>query len=168
MSPRPSLIPTSEESSTYTGDSLYKSSMQQEQSSHTQPQQQSNGNKDNNNKANKSEPAKRNRALACRVCLKGFKPDDFQKICFECHQKVCEDCASYSKLEENEDEVRTLFLWLYLFQFYNKLFLPRVCGSAVFAGANCHLGYVYHRTPPNHCWMCQLWRHYGADIRMLD
>lgn len=79
--------------------------MQQEQSSHTQPQQQSNGNKDNNNKANKSEPGKRNRATACRVCLKAFKPDDFQKICFECQQKVCEDCASYSKLEENEDAV---------------------------------------------------------------
>ncbi|KAL5292457.1 hypothetical protein ACFFRR_011336 [Megaselia abdita] len=103
MSPRPSLIPTSEESSSYSGDSLYRSSMQQEQSSHTQPQQQSNGNKDNNNKANKSEPAKRNRATACRVCLKAFKPDDFQKICCECQQKVCEDCASYSKLEENED-----------------------------------------------------------------
>lgn len=84
--------------------------MQQEQSSHTQPQQQSNGSKDNNNKANKSEPAKRNRATACRVCLKGFKPDDFQKICFECQQKVCEDCASYSKLEEHEDAVRALFL----------------------------------------------------------
>ncbi|KAI5697160.1 hypothetical protein M8J75_006040 [Diaphorina citri] len=40
----------------------------------------------------------------CRVCLKSFKPDDYSRVCYECHQKVCEDCASYSKLDENQDE----------------------------------------------------------------
>ena len=45
------------------------------------------------------------RTGACRVCLKSFKPEDFFRTCFECQQKVCEDCASYSKMEENEDEV---------------------------------------------------------------
>ncbi|XP_039285339.1 uncharacterized protein LOC120351574, partial [Nilaparvata lugens] len=44
------------------------------------------------------------RSGACRVCLKSFKPDDYSRMCFECHQKVCEDCASYSKLDENQDE----------------------------------------------------------------
>lgn len=46
------------------------------------------------------------RTGACRVCLKSFKPDDYSKTCFECQQRVCEDCASYSKLDENEDAVR--------------------------------------------------------------
>lgn len=46
------------------------------------------------------------RAGACRVCLKSFKPDDFSKTCKECQQRVCEDCASYSKLDDNEDPVR--------------------------------------------------------------
>ncbi|XP_075225744.1 regulating synaptic membrane exocytosis protein fife [Lycorma delicatula] len=44
------------------------------------------------------------RSGACRVCLKSFKPDDYSRTCFECQQKVCEDCASYSKLDVNEDE----------------------------------------------------------------
>lgn len=45
------------------------------------------------------------RAGTCRVCLKSFKPEEFFKMCSECQQKVCEDCASYSKLDENQDEV---------------------------------------------------------------
>lgn len=45
------------------------------------------------------------RTGACRVCLKSFKPDDYSKTCFECQQRVCEDCASYSKLDESEDAV---------------------------------------------------------------
>ena len=40
---------------------------------------------------------------ACRVCLKSFKPDDYSKTCFECKQRVCEDCASYSKMDDSED-----------------------------------------------------------------
>ncbi|XP_063222344.1 regulating synaptic membrane exocytosis protein 2 [Bacillus rossius redtenbacheri] len=44
------------------------------------------------------------RTGTCRVCLKSFKPNDFFRTCFECQQKVCEDCASYSKIEASEDE----------------------------------------------------------------
>ncbi|XP_049779474.1 uncharacterized protein LOC126176362 [Schistocerca cancellata] len=56
-------------------------------------------------KPQKPEPGKPVcRAGACRVCLKSFKPEDFFRTCFECTQKVCEDCASYSKLDENQDE----------------------------------------------------------------
>lgn len=52
----------------------------------------------------KTEPGKPpSRAGACRVCLKSFKQDDFSRTCAECHQRVCEDCASYSKLAEHED-----------------------------------------------------------------
>lgn len=45
------------------------------------------------------------RSGACRVCLKSFKADDFSITCYECQQRVCEDCASYSKLDVNEDMV---------------------------------------------------------------
>lgn len=56
--------------------------------------------------ASKAEPGKPpSRAGACRVCLKSFKPDDFSKTCYECQQRVCEDCASYSKLDATEDAV---------------------------------------------------------------
>lgn len=52
----------------------------------------------------KPEPGKPpSRAGACRVCLKAFKPDDFSRTCAECTQRVCEDCASYSKIAEDED-----------------------------------------------------------------
>ncbi|GLV42852.1 fife [Carabus blaptoides fortunei] len=55
--------------------------------------------------ASKPEPGKPpSRAGACRVCLKSFKPEDFSRTCSECTQRVCEDCASYSKLDENEDQ----------------------------------------------------------------
>ncbi|XP_076262722.1 regulating synaptic membrane exocytosis protein fife isoform X2 [Rhynchophorus ferrugineus] len=54
--------------------------------------------------ASKTEPGKPpSRAGACRVCLKAFKPDDFSRTCATCTQRVCEDCASYSKLAEDED-----------------------------------------------------------------
>ncbi|XP_060519532.1 regulating synaptic membrane exocytosis protein 1 isoform X2 [Cylas formicarius] len=53
----------------------------------------------------KQEPGKPpSRAGACRVCLKAFKPDDFSRTCATCTQRVCEDCASYSKLAENENQ----------------------------------------------------------------
>lgn len=44
-----------------------------------------------------------NRAGNCRVCLKAFKTNDHHRSCAECNQRVCEDCASYSKLAENDD-----------------------------------------------------------------
>ncbi|BET03057.1 parallel actin filament bundle assembly [Nesidiocoris tenuis] len=47
------------------------------------------------------------RSGTCRVCLKAFKPEDFSKTCGECQQKVCEDCASYSKPEDAQDDVST-------------------------------------------------------------
>lgn len=50
------------------------------------------------------------RAGSCRVCLKNFKPEDYSRICFGCKMKVCEDCASYSKQSENEDEVSKIFV----------------------------------------------------------
>jgi hypothetical protein len=46
-----------------------------------------------------------NRAASCRVCLKSFKKDDFYKTCFECKYRVCDDCASYSKVDSAEDLV---------------------------------------------------------------
>lgn len=59
----------------------------------------------------KVEPGKPpSRAGACRVCLKSFKPDDFSKTCFECKQRVCEDCASYSKMDSSEDLVCLIYL----------------------------------------------------------
>jgi hypothetical protein len=54
---------------------------------------------------NKMELLGRPRSGACRVCLKSFKTDDFFRICCECTQKVCEDCASYSKNEEGLEDV---------------------------------------------------------------
>ncbi|XP_018795350.1 PREDICTED: regulating synaptic membrane exocytosis protein 1 [Bactrocera latifrons] len=98
MSPRPSLAPTE--------DGSYGGAYQQQ----TQDTYAANQNNNNNNNttggstagnSSKNEPGRR--AGACRVCLKSFKPDDYHKTCFECQQRVCEDCASYSKLEENED-----------------------------------------------------------------
>ncbi|XP_061402807.1 regulating synaptic membrane exocytosis protein 2, partial [Musca vetustissima] len=114
MSPRPSLIPTD-------ADGTYGSYQQQD----TLANQNNNNNNNSttmtgtttagggggggssnssattNSSKQNTEPGRR--AGACRVCLKSFKPDDFHKTCFECQQRVCEDCASYSKLEENED-----------------------------------------------------------------
>jgi hypothetical protein len=99
MSPRPSLIPDLEPS--YSPDnnlSSYSTTSQQQQQQQAQQQQQQ-----QNKQTDPSKPP--SRAGACRVCLKSFKPDDFSKTCFECHQRVCEDCASYSKLDANEDAV---------------------------------------------------------------
>lgn len=70
---------------------------------------QSNQVSNSNSSQQKPEPGKApSRDGACRVCLKSFKPDDFRKICAECQHKVCEDCASYSKLDDSEDAVSKL------------------------------------------------------------
>lgn len=59
----------------------------------------------------KPEPGKAaSRDGSCRVCLKSFKEDDFHKTCAECHHKVCEDCASYSKLDDSEDAVNIPYI----------------------------------------------------------
>lgn len=114
MSPRPSLVPTDADTSGSYGSPSYQ---QQQQDS------AAGGILNNNNNsgtaasaagggggpAAKQEPGRR--AGACRVCLKSFKPDDYHKTCFECQQRVCEDCASYSKLDEHEDAVSSFRMW---------------------------------------------------------
>lgn len=102
MSPRPSITTDSE--AAHMIDTVSQQQQQQSQSQSNQSNQSSSSNQ-------KPEPGKAlSRAGACRVCLKSFKPDDFSKICFECQQKVCEDCASYSKLEDNEEAVSSFVL----------------------------------------------------------
>uniref|UniRef100_A0A182YI91 Uncharacterized protein n=1 Tax=Anopheles stephensi TaxID=30069 RepID=A0A182YI91_ANOST len=86
MSPRPSLVPDATD--TTPQDDPYKEAA-------TLEKVPSEGNKFNT------------RSGSCRICLKSFKPNDFKKTCVECDQKVCEDCASYSKLQDAED----LDLW---------------------------------------------------------
>lgn len=118
MSPRPSLIPTDT-------DATYGNYQQQQDAAANQINNNNNnttshstatttgtsGSSGSSNASKQStEPGRR--AGACRVCLKSFKPDDFHKTCFECQQRVCEDCASYSKLEENEDAVSYDFVCL--------------------------------------------------------
>lgn len=128
VSPRPSIAPDSEAANSV------DSFSQQSQSQTTQSNQGS-----SSNQQTKPEPGKaRERAGACRVCLKSFKPDDFSKICFECQQKVCEDCASYSKLEENEDAVRCHFLFFPFFPFFPSLSL-----SLFFGQYSCYIRFVF-------------------------
>ncbi|GJQ87416.1 hypothetical protein Trydic_g14558 [Trypoxylus dichotomus] len=40
--------------------------------------------------------------LGCRICLKVVKDGEFHKKCAQCSNKICEDCASYSKVKEDE------------------------------------------------------------------
>ncbi|XP_076244802.1 regulating synaptic membrane exocytosis protein fife isoform X2 [Calliopsis andreniformis] len=39
----------------------------------------------------------------CRVCRKSFAPEEASRICCECQQKVCEDCACYSTTTNSDD-----------------------------------------------------------------
>jgi hypothetical protein len=89
MSPRPSLIPDATEPLTVQSDALEKES------------ETSSSSLFEKNESNKTP----NRAASCRVCLKSFKKDDFYKTCFECKYRVCDDCASYSKVDSAEDLV---------------------------------------------------------------
>lgn len=93
MSPRPSLIPDLSE----------LQSMQALSPEHTEPE--STTTTPNQNHERNEPKTTANRASSCRVCLKSFKPDDFSKTCFECKYRVCEDCASYSKVDSAEDLV---------------------------------------------------------------
>ena len=104
MSPRPSIIPDSDSANLPSEYSLQQQQHQQQLQQQLQHQLQNQGNQQGSTKS--GEPGKPpSRAGACRVCLKSFKPDDYSRTCFECQQRVCEDCASYSKLDENEDVV---------------------------------------------------------------
>ncbi|KAG7155660.1 hypothetical protein Hamer_G016037 [Homarus americanus] len=40
--------------------------------------------------------SQRSPGSSCRVCVKTLKDSEFFKVCSECGNKVCEDCASYS------------------------------------------------------------------------
>lgn len=111
MSPRPSLIPEPENSTLQSTSLASTDNNNQQQNSSNTSQQQQKQNQQNNNQSNvnKQDPTKPpSRSGACRVCLKSFKPDDFSKTCFECQQRVCDDCASYSKLDPDEDPVSRL------------------------------------------------------------
>lgn len=56
------------------------------------------------------------RSGGCRVCLKSFKDGDYSRVCFGCKFKVCEDCAtSYTKIDENQDEVNSAIVVLYIY-----------------------------------------------------
>lgn len=94
MSPRPSLIPDATESQQI--QSLQQSEALEKES------ETSSSSLFEKNETNKTP----NRAASCRVCLKSFKKDDFYKTCFECKYRVCDDCASYSKVDSAEDLVR--------------------------------------------------------------
>ncbi|XP_045127944.1 protein piccolo-like isoform X5 [Portunus trituberculatus] len=41
---------------------------------------------------------------SCRVCVKTLKDSEFFKVCSECGNKVCEDCASYSTQSSEGDQ----------------------------------------------------------------
>lgn len=107
MTPRPSLVPDADPVG-YEAAILAAQQQQQSAAAAAAANQQQQPRSSGANNAQKGEPGKPpSRAGACRVCLKSFKPDDYSKTCYECQQRVCEDCASYSKLEEHEDAVRT-------------------------------------------------------------
>lgn len=110
MSPRPSIVPESDASSSpqSTTNISAGDNNNQQQNSNVANQQQKQNQQNNNqtSAANKQEPGKPpSRTGSCRVCIKSFKPNEFSKTCFECQQRVCEDCASYSKLDPDEDAV---------------------------------------------------------------
>lgn len=88
MSPRPSLIPDATEP-------LHSDALEKENET-------SSSSLFEKNETNKTP----NRAVSCRVCLKSFKKDDFYKTCCECKFRVCDDCASYSKIDSAEDLVK--------------------------------------------------------------
>lgn len=111
MSPRPSIVPESDASSspqftTNTGSTTSENNNQQQNSNVANQQQKQN--QQNNNQTSGGK-----RTGSCRVCIKSFKPNEFSKTCFECQQRVCEDCASYSKLDPDEDAVSSYFCGLF-------------------------------------------------------
>lgn len=107
ISPRPSLVPDSADNPTQNAHINEQAAMPQEsQVTKVAP---------------KNEPGKPpNRAGACRVCLKSFKPEDFSKTCFECKYRVCEDCASYSKVDSSEDLVTNYLIVCQMLLIFHK------------------------------------------------
>lgn len=103
MSPRPSLIPDATETQPLT---VQSDALESEPSSSSLFEK---------NESNKTP----NRAASCRVCLKSFKKDDFYKTCFECKYRVCDDCASYSKMDSAEDLVNLKKCLIYFLKLIN-------------------------------------------------
>jgi hypothetical protein len=93
MSPRPSLIPDA------TDNQQMHSTINEVVEKDTEAHQSANFEKNDSSKTSA------NRASSCRVCLKSLKSEDFYKTCYECKYRVCEDCASYSKIDSSEDLV---------------------------------------------------------------
>ncbi|XP_071530366.1 uncharacterized protein Fife isoform X2 [Panulirus ornatus] len=48
--------------------------------------------------------AQRSPGSSCRVCVKTLKDSEFFRVCSECGNKVCEDCASYSTKSSDGDQ----------------------------------------------------------------
>lgn len=109
MSPRPSLVPEPDPQTPtdnpQTTATLQAVQRQLQQNLNNNSGSGGGGNTPGSN--NKTEPGiPASRAGACRVCLKGLKPEDYSKTCFECQYRVCEDCASYSKFDQTDEGVR--------------------------------------------------------------
>lgn len=92
-SQRPSLIPDTIETL-----QQHQFSLIENHSTATEKEPETTTNQNHHEKNEPNKTANRARESSCRVCLKSFKPDDFSKTCFECKYRVCEDCASYSKM----------------------------------------------------------------------
>ncbi|XP_069950901.1 mucin-21-like [Cherax quadricarinatus] len=51
-----------------------------------------------------SSRSQRSPGSSCRVCVKTLEDTEFFKVCSECGNKVCEDCASYSTQASDGDQ----------------------------------------------------------------
>lgn len=163
MSPRPSIVPeadpvSSPQSSTNISSTTGENNNQQQNTNVANQQQKQN--QQNNNQTSGGK-----RTGSCRVCIKSFKPNEFSKTCFECQQRVCEDCASYSKLDPDEDAVSFLFVFLFLFNSVINVYF-RLNGDVACVDGKWRLVSVYHKIRQIRCLMCLSWRHYNEDIPM--
>jgi hypothetical protein len=98
MTPRPSLIPDTIETLQQAQSSLIENHTTTTTTTSMLDKEPETTTNQNHEKNEPNKTANRARESSCRVCLKSFKPDDFSKTCFECKYRVCEDCASYSKM----------------------------------------------------------------------
>lgn len=165
MTPRPSLVP---ESDGY--DAAKSAAIAQQAAATAAAAAAAEAAKQASSKAEPGKPP--SRAGACRVCLKSFKPDDFSKTCYECQQRVCEDCASYSKLDETEDAVRGVKLIIVPIPSLTTDTFSNAANSthgvAAFVAGKWHPACAYSKTPPIQCWRFQCWRHCNVATRMSN
>lgn len=143
MSPRPSLIPDAAEVQQFLVSSPETIERDTESSS--------------NHNLEKNEPNKTaNRASSCRVCLKSFKPDDFSKTCYECKFRVCEDCASYSKVDSAEDLVSSNCNAAgMLIKVKKSRLIRRILGDVVYVEEKCLRVFASRKTRQIQTWTCQ-------------